>query len=87
MQIEELKQAVIEEQHKNETCKFLESSSFRKLQIVTYNFRLLIKFLDRLGVMLNKSISESANSSGSNSPSSTSSGKKVDFSNILSLTT
>ena len=82
MQIEELKQAVIEEQHKNETCKFLESSSFRKL-----HFWLLMKFLDRLGVMLNKSISESANSSGSNSPSSTSSGKKVDFSNILSLTT
>ena len=82
MQIEELKQAVIEEQHKNETCKFLESSNFRWLC-----FWLLMKFLDRLGVMLNKSISESANSSGSNSPSSTSSGKKVDFSNILSLTT
>ena len=82
MQIEELKQAVIEEQHKNETCKFLEF-----VKIFPKFFKNLPKVLDRLGMMLNKSIPDSANNSGNNSPSSTTSSKKVDFSNILSLTT
>ena len=86
MQIEELKQAVIEEQHKNETCKFLEFCKKSKKKLEKISKKILRKFLDRLGMMLNKSIPDSANNSGNNSPSSTSS-KKVDFSNILSLTT